>query len=143
MSEHYRRLENLYLGAPTNAYDRPAIRIGEGECEISIDARPEFHHSAHAVHGSVYFKLLDDAGFFAVNSLVPDVFVLTADFTTHLLRPVVEGRMVAKGRLIQSGARQSLGEAQLFDHRGNLIGHGVGTYVRSKIALTPEVGYGD
>jgi acyl-coenzyme A thioesterase PaaI-like protein len=36
------------------------------------------HHSIHAVHGSVYFKALDDAAFFAVNSLVEDVFVLTA-----------------------------------------------------------------
>jgi uncharacterized protein (TIGR00369 family) len=141
VSEHHRKLEKLYLGAPTNVYYRPSIRIGEGECEISIEARPEFHHAAHAVHGSVYFKLLDDAGFFAVNSVVPDVFVLTSEFTTHLLRPVAAGRMVAKGRLIQSGARQSLAEAQLFDQRGTLIGHGVGTYVRSKIALNADVGY--
>lgn len=143
MSEHHRKLEKLYLGAPTNAYYRPVIHIGEGVCEISIEVRPEFHHAAHAVHGSVYFKLLDDAGFFAVNSLVPDVFVLTSDFTTHLLRPVSEGRMVAKGRILQNGARQSLAEAQLFDERGHLIGHGVGTYVRSKIALTADVGYGE
>ncbi|HYC61743.1 MAG TPA: hypothetical protein VEK79_19470 [Thermoanaerobaculia bacterium] len=63
-AEHWRRLEKLYLTAPTNAYYKPAIRIGNGICEIEVDARPDFHHAAHAVHGSVYFKLLDDADYF-------------------------------------------------------------------------------
>jgi hypothetical protein len=34
--------------------------------------RPDFFHAAHAVHGSVYFKALDDAAFFAVASLVQE-----------------------------------------------------------------------
>jgi hypothetical protein len=82
--DHYRKLERLYLGAPTNAYYRPSIQIGEGRAEIEIAVRPEFMHAAKAVHGSVYFKLLDDACFFAVNSLVEDVFVLTTSFNLYL-----------------------------------------------------------
>jgi len=139
--EHWRRLENLYLTAPTNAYYKPTIRIGDGICEIEVEARTDFHHSAHAVHGSVYFKLLDDAGFFAANSLVLDTFVLTANFTIHLLQPVSEGRLLAKGRMIKAGSRQFLAEAQLHGAGGELLAHGVGTYVRSKIKLSPEIGY--
>jgi uncharacterized protein (TIGR00369 family) len=142
-AQHWERLEHLYLSAPTNAYYRPVIHIGDGVCEIEIAARADFFHAAHAVHGSVYFKLLDDAGFFAANSVVPDVFVLTANFNIHLLRPVSEGTLFAKGRLINAGARQLLAEASLYDGNDRLIAHGVGTYVRSKIALTPEVGYSD
>ena len=142
-ARHWRRLEHLDLTAPTNAYYRPSIRIGHGVCEIEITARPDFHHAAHAVHGSVYFKLLDDAGFFAANSVIEDVFVLTASFNIHLLRPVSEGALVAKGRLINAGSRQMLAEAQLYNAGDQLIAHGVGAYVRSKIALTPEVGYSD
>lgn len=142
-SQHWERLERLYLTAPTNAYYRPVIRIGDGVCEIEIEARADFFHAAHAVHGSVYFKLLDDAGFFAANSVVPDVFVLTANFNIHLLRPAAEGVLLAKGRLINAGARQLLAEGSLYDAHDRLIAHGVGTYVRSKIALTPEVGYSD
>ena len=67
--EHYRRLERMYLGAPTNEIYRPKIRISEGEAEISIEVGPHFHHAARSVHGSHYFKALDDAAFFAVNSL--------------------------------------------------------------------------
>ena len=139
--EHYRKLERMYLGAPINEYYRPTIHIEHALCEIRVDVRTDFHHAAHAVHGSVYFKLLDDAGFFAANSVVGDVFVLTADFSIYLLRPVSEGVLTAKGRLVNAGARQLLGEAQLFDARDRLIAHGVGTYVRSTIALTPELGY--
>lgn len=138
---HWRSLEHLYLGAPINIYYRPAIRIGDGVCEIEVAARPDFHHAAHAVHGSVYFKLLDDAGFFAANSQVREFFVLTSDFTVHLLRPVSEGMLLAKGKLVHAGARQLIGEAKLFNSANQLVAHGVGTYVRSNIALTPEVGY--
>ncbi|HEX6084166.1 MAG TPA: hypothetical protein VF266_06560, partial [Thermoanaerobaculia bacterium] len=81
---HWRRLENLYLSVPTNAYYRPTISIGRSACEIRITARPEFHHAAHAAHGSVYFKLLDDAGFLAANSVVEDVFVQTSNFSIDL-----------------------------------------------------------
>jgi len=133
--EHYRRLEHLYVNAPTNAYYRPVIRVGHGEAEIEIEIRREFHHAADAVHGSVYFKMLDDAAFFAANSVVFDTFVLTSDFTIHLLRPVSEGTLLAKGKLVHEGARQLLAESQLFGPGEQMLAHGVGTFVRSKLPL--------
>lgn len=134
--EHWRRLERLYLNAPTNAYYEPKIRIGDRTCEIEIAARRDFHHAADAVHGSVYFKMLDDAAFFAANSIVEDVLVLTSDFTIHLLRPVVEGTLVARGKLVHAGARQLLAESQLYGPGEALLAHGVGTFVRSKLRLS-------
>ena len=134
--QHWQKLEQMYVAAPTNLYYRPTIHIGEAVAEISIEARPDFHHAAGAVHGSVYFKLLDDAGFFATNSIVEDVLVLTASFTIHLLRPVSEGILTARGRVLHKGGRQFLAEGHLFDEGQRLIGHGVGTYVRSKIQLS-------
>jgi uncharacterized protein (TIGR00369 family) len=133
--DHWRRLERLYVEAPTNAYYRPQIRVGDGTAEISIEIRPDFYHAAEAIHGSVYFKLLDDAGFFAANSLVTDVFLLTAEFTIHLLRPVSRGLLTAVGRVVSPGERQFLGEAELFDADRRLVGHGIGTYVKSQLRL--------
>ena len=135
--EHWRRLELLYLGAPTNEYYRPAIHIGEGVAEIRIEIRREFHHAANAVHGSVYFKMLDDAGFFAANSVVEDVLVLTSDFSLHLFRPVSEGTLIAKGKLVNAAKRIFVADAELFDSKDQLIAHGVGSYVRSRIDLPP------
>lgn len=133
--EHYRHLEHLYVNAPTNAYYRPVIRVAHRTAEIEIAIRAEFHHAAHAVHGSVYFKMLDDAAFFAANSVVLDNFVLTSDFTIHLLRPISEGVLLAKGKLVHEGARQLLAESQLFGPGEQMLAHGVGTFVRSKLAL--------
>jgi uncharacterized protein (TIGR00369 family) len=140
---HFQKLERMYLSAPTNAYYRPAIKVDDGACEIRITARPEFHHAAQAVHGSVYFKLLDDAAFFAANSVVSDVLVLTSSFTLHFLRPVSEGVLLARGKVINAAARQVLAEAQLFDDKERLIAHGTGTFVKSKIALTADLGYSE
>ena len=139
-AEHWTRLAHLYVNAPTNEYYRPEIDVGDGVSEIRVAVRRDFFHAAHAVHGSVYFKLLDDAGFFAANSLVPDAFVLTSDFTIHLFRPVSEGMLVAKGRVLNRSARQFVAEAQLFNAE-RLVAKGVGTYVRSRIALDASVGY--
>ena len=141
MDEHFRKLERLYLAAPTNQYYRPSISIARATAEIRIAVRADFFHAADAVHGSVYFKMLDDAGFFAVNSLVDDVMVLTANFSLYLLRPVSSGELIARGKVISEGGRQFVAEAQLFDASSDLIAHGVGTYVRSRLALSAELGY--
>ncbi len=102
---HFRKLENLYHAAPTNEYFRPRLRVAKGEAEIVMPVREAFFHAAHAVHGSTYFKALDDAAFFAVNSLVPDVFVLTVTFDLQMLRPVADGALQAMGRVVHASRR--------------------------------------
>ncbi|MDH3253832.1 MAG: PaaI family thioesterase [Acidobacteriota bacterium] len=138
---HYRKLERLYLQAPVNQYYRPTIRIAEGEAEVGIDARPDLLHAGGAVHGSVYFKLLDDSCFFAVNSVVPDVFVLTASFSVYLTRPVTEGGMVGIGKVVHSGSRMFIAEGQVVDQSGRIVGRGSGSFMRSDIVLNERVGY--
>ncbi len=140
-TEHYSKLERMYLSAPINAFYSPEIWISEGEAEITIPVKPEFFHAAAAVHGSVYFKLLDDAAFFAVNSLIAEYFALTASFTTYLLRPISEGKMKATGRVVNAGARSFLAEAVVIDEAGNEIARGSGSFVASKIKLTSDIGY--
>lgn len=139
---HYRKLERAYRDAPTNEYYDPEIEIGEAAATVRVRVDPKFYHAADAVHGSVYFKLLDDAAFFAANSLVPDHFVLTANFNLHLLAPVSEGTMTATGRVIHRRGRSILAEARLVDDEGELVAYGSGTFVESRIELGPEVGYG-
>ena len=72
--EHWRKLERLYRGAPVNEYWQPRIAIGDRTCEIVISIRPDFFHPAGAAHGVTYFKVLDDAAYFAANS-VEDEFL--------------------------------------------------------------------
>ena len=85
MLSHFRKLERMYYAAPINVYFKPTLLIGQGSAELCIPVRSDFHHSLGAMHGAVYFKALDDATFFAANSIVEDFFVLTASFQIDFL----------------------------------------------------------
>jgi len=139
--EHYRKLERMYHGAPVNRYFNPTLRISESAAELVIPIREEFFHAAGAAHGAVYFKAADDAMFFAVNSIVEDVFVLTVNMTANLMRPISSGKMTTKGKVTFSSKNLYMAEAELFDSDGRKIGTGSGTFVRSKMPLTEDIGY--
>jgi uncharacterized protein (TIGR00369 family) len=141
MTEHFRKLERAYASAPVTQWYGATIRIDDGSAEVRVTVRPEFHHAAHAVHGSVYFRVLDDAAFFAANSLVTDVLVLTASFTVHFVRPVSQGELRAVGRVAHQGSRLLVAESQLFDGDGRLLGQGSGIFSRSTIRLDQSIGY--
>jgi uncharacterized protein (TIGR00369 family) len=140
MSAHHAALETMYVRAPINQFFRPSIHIGHASAEIRMSIRADMHHAAHAAHGAVYFKLLDDAAFFAVQSLVSDVFVLTTGFTLYLLAPVADGEMVATGNVVHQSKRLFLGEATIAVD-GQVVARGNGTFVRSAIRLDERVGY--
>ena len=139
--EHHRRLERMYLSAPANEYFRPEIRIDEGTAEVRIAVRPDFFHAASAVHGSVYFKLLDDATFFAASSLVDDAFVLTASFNIYFLRPISAGVMIARGTIVSRSSRLLIGEGVLVDGDGKEMARGSGTFMPSRVPLDERLGY--
>ncbi len=140
---HWRRLERLYEGAPVNEYFQPTIAIRDGEADITIVVRPDFYHAANAIHGVVYFKLIDDAAFFAVASRVPDVFVLTAQLTVNFAKPVTAGRLTAHGKVTGEEGRRFNAEATILDENGTVVGSGSGVFVRSKISLSGIAGYAD
>jgi uncharacterized protein (TIGR00369 family) len=139
--EHYRRLERMYASAPVNKYFAPIMHVSEGQADVAIQVRPDFFHAAHAVHGVLYFKLLDDAAFFAVNSVVRDVFVLTVSFNIYLTRPVSAGELKASGRIVHRSQRLFLAESELVNGEGREVARGSGVFMRSTIALSPELGY--
>ncbi len=140
-TDHYQSLENMYLSAPVNQIYLPKITVTEAESVIEIEVDPKLFHSAGAVHGSVYFKMLDDAAFFAANSLEPDLFVLTTSFTTYITRPVSSGKMRSVGKVVNMNRSQWIVEAVVYDDRDREIGRGNGLFVRSKQLLNQVPGY--
>jgi uncharacterized protein (TIGR00369 family) len=131
----------MYLQAPINRYYNPRLRISEGSAELVIPIKPDFFHSAGAVHGSVYFKALDDSAFFAANSLVTDVFVLTVTYNVTLTRPISAGELRASGRVMHRSRQLIIADSEVRNSEGEEIARGSGTFLRSQIALTPEIGY--
>ena len=110
--------------------------------EISIQIQERFFHAAGAIHGSVTWKMLDDAAFFAAASVVDDVFVLTTSFTSYLTRPVSEGELRSLGRIVNRNRSQIVAEAVAFDQDGREVGRGSGIFVRSKQSLAEIPLYG-
>ena len=97
---HFRALESLYAAAPINKLFESRLEIVEaGVARISFTIEPAHYHAGGAAHGTSYFKMLDDAAFYAANSLVSDRFLLTTQFNLLLTRPVVSGEVVAEGEL--------------------------------------------
>ena len=138
---HFTALEHMYLAAPVNEFYRPKIDVSDSEATIEIQISEKLFHSAGAVHGSVYFKMLDDAAFFAANSLETEVFLLTTSFTTYLTRPVTSGTLRSTGRVVNRNKSQFIAEAIAYDSEGNEVGRGSGIFVRGKLLLRDALGY--
>ena len=140
-ADHFRKLEAMYHGASCNRAYRPRMSVSEGRAELVIPVRDEFFHAAGAVHGSVLFKALDDAAFFACNSLVRDTIVLTVSFYVLFMRPVSSGELRSTGRVIQASERLLLAEASVSDDQGREVARGTGCFGKSRIRLGEELGY--
>lgn len=141
-SLHWRALERLYTSAPINhLFDSHLAITGSGAARIEFVVDERFHHAAGAAHGTIYFKMLDDAAFYAANTLITDRFLLTTSFNMHFVRPVKKGRLVAEGRWISGRRRVLVAESRLVDADGEEIGRGTGTFMRSRIPLSGLPGY--
>lgn len=139
---HFRGLEALYAAAPINRLFRSQLQIeGEGRTRIAFEVTSEQFHAAGAAHGTIYFKMLDDAAFYAANSLVTDMFVLTTAFNIFLTRPVHEGPLVAEGRWVSGHRRVLIAESRLIGLDGEEVGRGTGTFMRSRIPLSELAPY--
>lgn len=139
---HWRALEALYTSAPVNRlFDSRLEVTGEGTARILFEIEERHFHAAGAAHGTIYFKMLDDAAFYAANTLVSDRFLLTTSFNLHFTRPVKTGRVIAEGRWVSGRRRVLVAEAHLVDEEGEEIGRGTGTFMRSHIPLSSLPGY--
>ena len=139
---HWRALESLYASAPVNRlFDSRLTITGEGRSRIAFVIDERFHHAAGAAHGTIYFKMLDDAAFYAANTLITDRFLLTTSFNLHFSRPIKRGPVVAEGNWISGRRRVLVAEARLVDQEGEEIGRGTGTFMRSHIPLSSLPGY--
>jgi len=139
---HFRALEGLYRSAPVNRLFESRIAIPEaGRSEIIFTVDPQTFHAAEAAHGTLYFKMLDDAAFYAANSLVTDRFLLTTAFNLHFTKPLRAGEARAEGRWISGKRRVFVAEARIVDSEGEECARGTGTFLRSHIGLSALSGY--
>lgn len=139
---HLQGLERLYCRAAVNHMFPSTLVLTEaGRTEIHFEVTPDMYHAAGAAHGAIYFKMLDDAAFYAVNSMVMEHFVLTTQFNLFLTRPLTAGPLRAEGKWVSGRRRVLIGESRLVDQDGDEVARGQGTFMRSRILLRDLAGY--
>ena len=139
---HFRAIESVYRSAPINALFESRLEvIAPGVARIHFIVGSSVFHAAGAAHGTIYFKMLDDAAFYAANSLVSDRFLLTTAFNLHFTRPLREGPAVAEGRWVSGRRRVYVADARLIDAGGEEVARGTGTFARSRTPLSTLPGY--
>lgn len=139
---HLRALERLYASAPINGLFKSRLELpASGQSRIRFAVARDAFHAAGAAHGTLYFKMMDDAAFYAANSLVSDRFLLTTAFNLHFTSPMREGDYVAEGRWVSGKRRVFVAEARILGGDGEECARGTGTFLRSHIALSSLDGY--
>ena len=143
LTDHYKKLEKMYLQANINTmiFDTTTCEISLEKAEICLNISEKYFHALGAIHGAVYFKLLDDAAFFAVSSMVKDVFMLTSSFNINLIRPVKDGLIKSIGKVKFRSTNLFVAESTLYNEAGKEIAFGTGNFTRSKISLSEKIGY--
>ena len=147
---HYRRCAKMYRNAPVNAAERFAsrVKLAHRKAIVTMPPKAEYSHSAHALHGVNYFKMLDDACFFAAQSTNSSNFVVTTSFTTYITRPVVAtseiSHLISEGVVTSASKSLVLAEAIMRLPDGTEVGRGSGTFMpHPKFTLQGIPMYGD
>ena len=142
-SAHYKKLETMYLGANVNTkiFDTTTYKIETEKATIKLAVSEDYFHALSAIHGTVYFKMLDNAAYFAVSSIIKGCFMLTSSFNINILRPVSKGMLTTFGTVRYKSSNLFAAEAKLYNQDGKEVAFGTGNFARSKILLSEEVVY--
>ncbi len=143
MKAHYKRLQRMYLNANINTmmFSTTTAKISEAKAEIGLTISKKHFHALGAIHGSVYFKLLDDSAYFAVSSLIKDYFILTTSFNLNIIKPASKGILTGIGKVKFQSKNIFTAESKIIDEQGNEIAFGTGNFLKSKVPLSKDIGY--
>jgi len=139
---HFERLIKMYAKAPIhNFYKNIELKVANKSSTVSLPITADFFHGGMSTHGSVYFKLLDDAAYFACQSEIEDYFIVTTNFNISLLRPITKGVITAIGKVDFTSKQLFTATAELYDDRNRLCGKGQGQFMKSKLPLSAVEDY--
>lgn len=142
LTAHYKRLENMYLSAPMHTYYAGIkLDVESKKSVVTLPIKPDFFHAGMSAHGSIYFKVLDDAAYFACQSEIEDFFIVTTNFSINLLRPITKGTIKAVGGVDFISQNLFTASSKLYDERGRLCGTGQGQFMKSRVPLSGVESY--
>jgi uncharacterized protein (TIGR00369 family) len=142
-ADHFRKLETLFHFAPLNQeiFKGSELEVEDEQATLKLGIGRQYFHAAEAMHGAIYFKLLDDSAYFAAASVEPTYFLLTKSYTIHFRRPVMEDQLTAIGKVIEVNKKEILASSAIFNSEGKLVANGEGIFVRGAKRLDELEGF--
>lgn len=93
---------------------------------VTLPHRPQLEHAMGGVHGGVLATLIDAAAWCAA-AVHYSRWITTVEFDVRLLEPVVGEDLVAVGRVVRTGKRIAVAEAEVRTVAGRLVAVGGAT----------------
>src|SRR5207247_4617552 len=113
-------------GCPPDGWmETLGARISEsnpGRVVLELVAGPQHRHGGGVVQGGVITQIADAAMGMSLATLQPDgVWNTTIELKINFVRPAIEGRLRAVGRVVEMRQTLLFSEADVFDDRDRLV----------------------
>ena len=120
-----RRAQELLAAKPDGWMATLGARIAEsepGRVVLELEAGPQHRHGGGVVQGGVITQIADAAMGMSLATLQEDgLWNTTIELKINFLRPVVEGRLRAVGRVVEIKQTLMFSEADVLDDQGRLV----------------------
>ena len=125
MVENAERAEELLAAAPAGWMQTLGARITEaepGRVVLELVAGPQHRHGGGVVQGAVITQIADAAmGMALMTMQEPDMANTTIELKINFIRPFVQGRLRAIGRVVEIKNTLLFSEADVVDDEDKLI----------------------
>ncbi len=115
----------MLAAEPAGWMETLGARITEaepGRVVLELVAGPQHRHAGGVVQGGVITQIADAAmGMSLMTMQEPGMANTTIELKINFIRPVVEGRLRAVGRVIEMRNSLLFGEADVYDAEGKLV----------------------
>ena len=123
--QNFGRAAALLTAPPQGWMETLGARISEaapGRVVLELVAGPQHRQGGGVVQGGVITQIADAAMGMSLATLQPDgIWNTTIELKINFIRPAIEGRLRAVGRVIEMGETLLFGEADVVDEAGRLI----------------------
>ena len=120
-------LEAMFHRANFLAFLGAAIHFdADLQAVVTLPHKEELDHAMGGVHGGVLATLIDAAAWCAAAVHYPR-WIATVEFQTRLLEPVAGEDLVAVGRVVRTGRRIAVSQAEVRTAGGRLVAVGGAT----------------
>ncbi len=140
--EFAQQLNRLFAGTLMEHQGIEILLAGEGRARARIEFKPELRQATGLFHAGVIMGLADTTATVAAMwefdpqaHLRPELFPLSIQVSTNLIRNTDRGALIADAELVHRGRTTLLADVRVTDHQARLVAKASVTLLAPKGAL--------